>query len=169
MKKIKIINVFIAFGLSFAWHFLYKIIPFSWIFPVNESIWEHMKIIFYSLLIVSIIEYFIYQKKKISFHNYNISLMVKSILGIMIYLIIFIPVYLIIGENMIFAISLMFGTYALMEYISYKILNSEELGIKTLPLIIVVLGAVLLVILTYYPLHNFIFFDSKSYGYGILK
>lgn len=70
---------------------------------------------------------------------------------------------------MIFAISLMFGTYALMEYISYKILNSEELGIKTLPLIIVALGAVLLFILTYYPLHNFIFFDSKSYGYGILK
>lgn len=158
-----------AFGLSFVWHFLYKILPFSWIFPVNESIWEHMKIIFYCLLIVSIIEYFIYHKKKISFHNYSISLMVKSILGIIFYLLVFIPIYLFIGENMIFAISLMFATYALMEFVSYKILNSEELGINTLPLIIVVLGAILLVILTYYPLHNFIFFDTKSYGYGILK
>ena len=53
LKKLKIIGIVLAFLLAFPLHFLYDTFPSfitSIITPVNESIWEHMKIIFGSIL-----------------------------------------------------------------------------------------------------------------------
>ena len=63
MKKIKTIGVYVIFVLSFISHFMYDILPnplFSILFPVNESIWEHMKLLVTPVLIFSIIEYIVY-------------------------------------------------------------------------------------------------------------
>ena len=172
LKKIKILAVIGIFILSFLSHFAYEIFPniiFSFIFPVNESIWEHMKIIYYCLLLSSVLEFILYHKFKIKINNFYISSMVKSVLGVIIYLIIFIPIYKLIGESMFVSISLMLIVYALMEFISLKILQSEELNINILPVIIIVLGMILFIILTFYPVHNFLFFDNIKFGYGILK
>ena len=73
MNKIKIIGVFVSFILSILLHFIYGWIPntlFSIVAPVNESIWEHMKLIVTSSLIFSMFEYFIYKKKDIKFNNF---------------------------------------------------------------------------------------------------
>jgi hypothetical protein len=172
IKKIKIFNVFFLFFFSFLWHFMYKLLPnniFAIIFPVNESIWEHMKIIYYCLIISSIVEYLLYKRYKLGVNNFYISMMVKSLLGVIVYLIIFVPIYKLVGESMIISISLMLAIYILMEFISYKIFNSEEYNIKVLPIIILVLASILFTILTFFPLHNFLFFDYISFGYGILK
>ena len=72
LKKIKILGVVIITILSFISHFAYDIFPniiFSFIFPVNESIWEHMKILFTSTLIYSLIEYIILKKYNITYNN----------------------------------------------------------------------------------------------------
>ena len=130
-------------------------------FPVNESIWEHMKIIFYCLLIGSVLE-----KKG---NNYYLNILVKPLIGVLFYLIIFIPLYLIFGESMFISLSLMLFTYIIMELLGIKISKQEELNIKALPIIIIILISILFSILTYYPLHNFLFFDSVKLGYGILK
>ena len=159
IKKIKIINVVFLFLLSYLWHFMYDLLPnnfFALFFPVNESIWEHMKIIYYCLLLSSVLEFILYHKFKIKINNFYISSMVKSLLGVIMYLIIFIPIYKIIGESMFVSISLMLIVYALMELISLKILQSEELNINILPVIIIALGMILFIILTFYPLHNFL-------------
>lgn len=172
LKKVKILNVLFLFSLSFLWHFVYQLIPFKLtaiFFPVNESIWEHMKIIYGTFIVVSIIQIIICKKFKININNKYIEMITKAILGVIFYLIIFIPVYKIIGENMIFAISLMFITYLVMEFFSIKILESPELNINILPIIIIILGFVLFGLLTFYPAHTSIFFDDKSLGYGILK
>ena len=165
LKKIKIINVVFLFLLSFLWHFVYDWFPnniFALFFPVNESIWEHMKIIYYCLLMGSILEFVLCKKNNIKINNFYIEAMVKSILGVIFYLIIFIPLYLWLGESM-------FISYIFMEYIGYKILTGEEMNINILPVIIIVLGCIMFVILTFYPLHNFLFFDEVKFGYGILK
>lgn len=50
LKKIKILAVIGIFILSFLSHFAYEIFPniiFSFIFPVNESIWEPYENIIY--------------------------------------------------------------------------------------------------------------------------
>lgn len=156
--------IIFLFLLSFLWHFMYDWFPCvltSIFFPVNESIWEHMKIIFYVLLIGSILE-----KKN---NNYYLCLMVKPLVGVLFYLILFIPLYLIFGESMILSLSLMLFTYIIMELLGIKISKQEELNIKVLPIIIVILCITLFSMLTYYPLHNFLFFDSVKLGYGILK
>lgn len=172
LKKIKIINVVFLFLLSFLWHFVYDWFPnniFALFFPVNESIWEHMKIIYFCLFMGSILEFVLCKKNNIKINNFYIEAMVKSILGVIFYLIIFIPLYLWIGESMLISISLMLITYIFMEYIGYKILTGEEMNINILPVIIIVLGCIMFVILTFYPLHNFLFFDEVKFGYGILK
>ena len=101
MRKLKNIKIFITFLiiiLSVVCHFVYTWCPnfiTSIFFPVNESIWEHMKIIFTSICIASIIEYFIYKFNKIKVNNFLISIPVVSIIGIIIYL----TIYLIISKN----------------------------------------------------------------------
>lgn len=172
LKKIKIINVVFLFLLSFLWHFVYDWFPnniFALFFPVNESIWEHMKIIYYCLFMGSILEFVLCKKNNIKINNFYIEAMVKSILVVIFYLIIFVPFYLWLGESMLISISLMLITYIFMEYIGYKILTGEEMNINILPVIIIVLGCIMFVILTFYPLHNFLFFDEVKFGYGILK
>lgn len=156
--------IIFLFLLSFLWHFMYDWFPCvltSIFFPVNESIWEHMKIIFYCLLIGSVLE-----KKG---NNYYLNILVKPLVGVLFYLIIFIPLYLIFGESMFISISLMLFTYIIMELLGIKISKQEELNIKALPIIIIILIIILFSILTFYPLHNFLFFDSVKLGYGILK
>ena len=72
LKKIKIINVVFLFLLSFLWHFMYDLFPnnlFALVFPVNESIWEHMKIIYYCLLLGSILEFVLCKKNNIIIWN----------------------------------------------------------------------------------------------------
>ena len=172
LKKIKIINVVFLFLLSFLWHFVYDWFPnniFALFFPVNESIWEHMKIIYFCLFMGSILEFVLCKKNNIKINNFYIEAMVKSILGVIFYLIIFVPFYLWLGESLLISISLMLITYIFMEYIGYKILTGEEMNINILPVIIIALGCIMFVILTFYPLHNFLFFDEVKFGYGILK
>lgn len=164
VSKKNIFMIIFLFLLSFLWHFMYDWFPSvltSIFFPVNESIWEHMKIIFYCLLIGSVLE-----KKG---NNYYLNILVKPLVGVLFYLIIFIPLYLIFGESMFISISLMLFTYIIMELLGIKISKQEELNIKVLPIIIIILISILFSILTFYPLHNFLFFDSVKLGYGILK
>ncbi len=164
VSKKNIFMIIFLFLLSFLWHFMYDWFPCvltSIFFPVNESIWEHMKIIFYCLFIGSVLE-----KKG---NNYYLNILVKPLVGVLFYLIIFIPLYLIFGESMFISISLMLFTYIIMELLGIKISKQEELNIKALPIIIIILISILFSILTFYPLHNFLFFDSVKLGYGILK
>ena len=170
LKKIKIINVVIFFALSFLWHFMYDLFPnfFTAIFfPVNESIWEHMKIIFGVFVLGSLISLFLMHKFKIKYHNFYLEVITKAVLGVIFYLIIFIPLYLWLGENMFIAISLMLITYILGELLGYKILTIEELSIKVLPIILLILCYILFSLLTFYPRHNFLFFDEEKFIYGI--
>jgi hypothetical protein len=173
MKKIKTIGVFIVFGLSFISHFLYSWLPnsvFSILFPVNESIWEHMKLIATPVLIFSIFEYIIYKRKDISFNNFLFSYAISIILGIIIYLTIYLPIDYIFGHSAIVAISLLFIVFIIIEIISYYIMNyrkikySNVIGIGIIILLYIAFGY-----LTYNPIEINLFYDSQKKLYGIPK
>ena len=173
MRKIKIIGVFIIFGLSFLSHFMYEWFPnsiFSILFPVNESIWEHMKLIVTPVLIFSIFEYIIYKKKNISFNNFILSYAISMIVGIIIYLMIYLPINYIFGHNAIVAITLLFITFIIVEVISYYIMNYREIkysniiGIGLIILMYIVFGY-----LTYNPIESDLFYDTQKKIYGIPK
>ena len=170
LKKLKIINVVIFFALSFLWHFVYDLIPnfvTAIFFPVNESIWEHMKIIFGVIIFGSLISLILMQKFKIKYNNFYVEIIIIAILGVIFYLAIFIPLYNIFGENMFISITLMLITYIVMEFIGYKILLLDELNIKILPIILIILSYILFALLTFYPPHYSIFFDETKLIYGI--
>ena len=170
LKKLKIINVVIFFALSFLWHFVYDLIPnfiTAIFFPVNESIWEHMKIIFGVIIFGSLISLILMQKFKIKYNNFYVEIIIKAILGVIFYLAIFIPLYNIFGENLFIPITLMLITYIVMEFIGYKILLLDELNIKILPIILIILSYILFALLTFYPPHYSIFFDETKLIYGV--
>ncbi len=173
MKKIKIIGVFVIMGLSVLSHFLYEWcnnFVFSILFPVNESIWEHMKLLVTPVLIYSFIEYFIYRKKGIKFNNFSLSYSISIIVGIVSYLIIYLPIDHFFGHNMIVSIVLLFLDYVLILYISYSILNAKVIKhSKLIGTLLIVFIYFIFYYLTYYPVHSYIFYDTKDKIYGIKK
>ena len=173
MKKIKIIGVFLIFILSFISHFMYEWFPntlFSILFPVNESIWEHMKLIVTPVLIFSLIEYILYKRKNISYNNFILSYAISMILGIIIYLMIYLPIDYIFGHSMIFAISLLFVIFIIVEIISYYIMNYREIRYSNLiGIILIIIMYIVFGYLTYNPILNYLFYDTSKKIYGIDK
>lgn len=171
LKAIKIIGFFVIFLLCFPFHFLYDWLPnslFSIFFPVNESIWEHMKLIYTSFVFYGIFDYLLLKKNKINFNNFLIQLFLIPIIAIFIYLIIFIPIYKIIGENMIVSIGLLAVVILIEQILSYFILQYKEIKYQN---IIGIIGIILIYIifgyLTYKPIENYIFYDIVKDKYGI--
>lgn len=173
MKKIKIVGVFISFILAIIFHFIYGWVPnsvISVIAPVNESIWEHMKLIVTPSIIFSIFEYFIYKKKDIEFNNFILSYAISSILGIIVYLLLYIPLNDIFGHKAYIAISLLFLILIIVQIVSYYIMNksnikhSSDVGILLILIIYFAFGY-----LTYHPPKINLFYDYMNKGYGIIK
>lgn len=172
MKKIKIIGVIIIFALTVLYHFLYELLPnpiFSIFFPVNESIWEHMKLLYSGILSWGIIEYFILKKKQISYKNYVSTLFITMITSIIIYLIMYLPLYNAFGENMIISITLLIIVIIIEQILSYYLLNysKENKTLNKVSVLLIVLGYVTLTTLTYNPPRNYIFYDTVEHKYGI--
>ena len=171
MKKIKIFIIILAFLLSFPIHFIYDIFPSfftSIIAPVNESIWEHMKIIYTSILLSSIIEYFIYKKKRYDTNNFFISIPISSILGIIFYLVIYLLIDLFIPHSFFIAIFIMLITYIFSNIISYIILNKKEIpNQKELGISLMLISYIVFTHLTYYPPKSYMFIDQITKTYGI--
>lgn len=173
MRKIKIVGIFIIFGLSFISHFLYNWIPnsiFSLFFPVNESVWEHMKLIVTPVLIFSMFEYILYRRKNIYFNNFILSYSISIALGIVIYLAIYLPIDYIFGHSAVVAISLLFLTFVFVELASYYIMNYEKIkysdiiGVSIIIILYIILGY-----LTYNPIEIDLFYDTQKKIYGIPK
>ena len=173
MKKVKIIGVFISFILAIILHFIYGILPnsiISVIAPVNESIWEHMKLIVTSSLIFSIFEYFIYKKKDIPFNNFILSYGISSILAIVVYLIIYIPLNDIFGHKAYIAISLLFLIFIFLQFISYYIMNYRKISYSNdIGILLIIITYFIFGYLTYHPPKINLFYDYMNKGFGIIK
>lgn len=171
IKKIKILSCFTAFFLCFPIHFIYDIFPnpITAIFtPVNESIWEHMKLLFGSLLLTGILEKIMYQHFDIKHHNLFFSTWLGAFLSIPLYLLFYLPLYIKFGESMLLNLTILFLTIGIIELLQsyllqlpdYHILNS----LSPIFIIAIYLG---FAYLTYYPPHNLLFFDTLEEKYGI--
>ena len=172
MKKIKIIGVIVTFLLTVLYHFLYKWFPnpiFEIFFPVNESIWEHMKLLYSGILTFNIIEYIIYRKKNINTNNFFTVTFLMMITSIILYLIIYLPLYDMFGENMIISISLLVIVIILEQIFSYYLLNygKENKLLNKISIILIILGYVTLLSLTINPPRNYIFYDIVEHKYGV--
>ena len=179
MEKKKIIR-FQIFSVIFTWilgtilHFLYEwsgdnkiIASFS---AVNESTWEHLKLVFFPMLITTIVGFLVIGKD-------NKKFWCAKTIGIILamsFIIVFFYTYTgIIGTNFaILDIGSVFVAVILGEYVAYKIMTNDEYKQKCNKRIAVIgLICILLcfIIFTYLPPHIGLFKDPISNGYGIQK
>ena len=171
LKKMIIINSIVMFAIAFLVHFLYNWIPNNIVaifFPVNESIWEHMKMLYTTVLLSSIVEYIILKKNNIVYHNYLLVTYLKSILIIPLYLIIFLPLYYNLGENIVIAISVMLISMVLINILGYYLLQTNEIKYqKIISILLIIFTYIIMGILTFKTPHMDIFFDTHQEKYGI--
>lgn len=172
LKNSRIVAIVGTVFLSFLFHFAYNLFPnfiFSIIFPVNESVWEHMKILYSSILFYGIIDYFVGKKFNIKYNDFLFNLFFISFSSIIIYLAMFLPIYYSIGESMFISITLMVVTYIIVYTISYYILEMDNKNYWYIWVIFIVFGYAVFGYLTYNPLKTHLFFDTKDEIYGIKK
>ena len=70
---------------------------------------------------------------------------------------------------MFLSIGILFITYIIVYYISYYILKHDECNYNFIWIIFIILGYTTFIYLTYNPIKNQLFFDTKDEIYGIKK
>ncbi|MFW9969207.1 MAG: DUF6512 family protein [Candidatus Odinarchaeota archaeon] len=163
--------VFITFLGSFL-HFLFELsgyfAPIGAIAAVNESVWEHLKLGFWPLLLFSLIEYRFIEK------NANNFVIAKAIAAFVIPLVIIVFFYTytaILGTDLLFLDIFSFVlAIVIAQLVSYKILTSPKISnIYTIIsyLSLFTLG-LLFILFTYIPPYFPLFEDPVTNSYGII-
>ena len=137
--------------------------------PVNESIWEHQKLLFTSVIVYGIIDYLLIKKYDVKHNNFFISLFVSAFIIVPVFLAMYLPLYFKIGQSMFMNILIMFIAIVVSQFVSYKILDTRKELYRANLLSIVSIGILFIVFsyFTYYPVKTKIFFDTKEEKYGI--
>ena len=171
IKRIKIVSAIVVFLLAFPLHFAYDVYPNSFtaiFFPVNESIWEHMKLLFDSFLLVAVLEYFVYHYFKVKQSNFLFSTWFGAFISIPIYLAIYLPVYYKIGEAMWWNLLCMAITIIITEMIQIWILKQKNRKwLNVISILFMILTYIAFAYLTFYPIHEHLFFDTEEEKYGL--
>ena len=171
-KKILIINTIAIFFIMFLFSNIYKWFPnflTAAFFPVNESLYEHLKLMFVTQTLVSLITYLIIKNKKIAFNNYLFCLLISTVLTIFIFFLIYLPIYNRFGENL-FLTMLIYLIVLIINQIIFYLINEKFKNIYLLEytsLIFLSLIMVILIYFTFNPLKNDFFFDPLEEIYGI--
>ena len=172
LKIFKLLSVLIIFLLGFITHNGYDKFPniiTSFFFPVNESLFEHMKMIYSSYLIYFIIEYIYLKKNNINPVNKKSNMILSISLNIIIFLIIYLPIYYSFGHNLIVTLVVYFISILITQIISLKILesNNELKFLNKYSYILLFLYLLILIYFTYYPLKEDFFIDKENKKIGL--
>ena len=154
IKRWQIIAIIICLILGTLLHFTYELSNYNMIVglfsAVNESVWEHLKLLFYPMFLMSIIGYFIIGKKSM---NYWFAQMI-GIISALIFVVIFFYTYTgIVGKNFAvldigsFIVGILFGEYIIYQILQRKNMNNAE--IQSFILVIILL--LCFIVFTIYP------------------
>ena len=166
LKKIKIIDVFLLLILSFIAHNIYDFFPnilTAIFFPISESIFEHMKIIFTTIILTGISDYILLILNNIKYNNFRFQLFFTAFISIPIFLTIYLPIHYLLGEYLPLTIILLFITYIISQIISYKLLNHIELPfLNKISIILILLVYLNFLVLTFIPNKDDFFYDTYT-------
>ena len=137
---------------------------------VNESVWEHLKLVFYPMLIAGIVEYFFV--KKIA-NNYIEAKTIGIFTAISFIVVAFFTYTGIIGASLIVVDILLFVIAIILgEYVAYKLMkrkNESNNKTKILAGIILVFLLLCFILCTYFTPEVNLFRDTTTGAYGIYK
>jgi hypothetical protein len=172
--KWQILAFFFIVLLGSMFHFVYewsgksKIV--AYFAAVNESTWEHLKLVFFPALIFSIIEHpFVKKYVKNYFFGKVIGFYIMPITIIVLFY-----GYKILFKNdsLLWDIFIFILAVFLGEYFAYKFLTKKENLGKNYEILSIVLFIIIFIsfsLLTYFPPKNILFKDPITGGYGIIK
>lgn len=170
LKKYEIISTIFIILIGMLLHFTFKwsnnnsiVGMFS---AVNESVWEHLKILFFPMFLTTIIGYFYYR----NIPNYLCS-KTKGLFVALGFIIIFFYTYTgIIGTHypivdiISFIIAIIIG-----EYYTYKKIKQSSNCNTLISSLVLLILAFSFIIFTFNPPHINIFKDPETNVYGIKK
>lgn len=132
--------------------------------PVNESVWEHLKLLFVPMLVYSVIEYIFIGSK---YDNFIPAKAVGIIAGMITIVVLFYSYTGLVGRNYLWADILTFIIgVAVASFLSYRLIESG-LQFSYLPSAMLILIALCFILFTFRPPHIALFQDPKSKRYGI--
>ena len=134
---------------------------------VNESTWEHLKLLFYPMFLTTIIGYFYLGKTSPNF----LCTRLLGILTAILFTIVFFYTYTgVIGTNFAFIdISIFFVAVILGELVSYKVLVSSFDCNSSVALVGIILLLACFIIFTYFTPEIGLFKDPVTGLFGIIK
>lgn len=153
IKRFQILSVIFVWIAGTILHFTHDWFPNSVVFTVisavNESTWEHLKLVFFPMLFMTVIGYFYNKEVK----NFLYAKLV-SILVAMSFIVVFFYTYTgVIGRNFaVLDIGSFFVAVALGEYYAYKIMLSGKDKMSSIA-VVAILAVIFLcfAVFTYYP------------------
>lgn len=153
--------------LHFTYEFFSENIFVATFSAVNESVWEHLKLLFFPMLLTTIIGYFYIGKNTPNF----LCSKAFGIIVSMLFIIIFFYTYTgIIGKSIVFIdISSFFIAVILGEYLAYKWIISNSKCNNIIAIIILITTLICFIVFTYFTPKIGIFKDSVTNQYGIIK
>ena len=170
--KWELVGMIFVVVIGALFHFMFQLLnywgPAGAVFPVNESVWEHLKLPYWPLIIFSLIEYYFIKEKA---NNFIIGKTISFLISIVTILIIFYTYTAILGTDLLildilsFVIGVIIG-----QFVSYKIMTKQQLSkwyINTSWIIFIGFG-ILFAFFTYFPPAIPLFQDPETGLYGII-
>ena len=154
--KRSITGFFIISILGTLFHFMYDILNrgliAGWFFPVNESTWEHLKLIFYPTVIYSIIDYFTLKEKP---QNYIYATIQSIFYGMLTIVVLFYTYKGILGFNVDFLNILIFYISVIVVLSKRnKIINQEKEYSDNIKIVLGALFGITIFLFAVYSIHH---------------
>lgn len=167
--KFTIISGIIVMVLGSLLHFVY-----NWttnnqyvaaLSAVNESTWEHLKLLFYPMLLTTIIGYFAIGKE---YSNFLFARLLGILTSIAFTIVFFYTYSGIVGNNFVpIDIGIFFVAVILGEFVSCKVLNSNLKCNKYVSLSLLIALLICFILFTYNAPRIGLFKDPLNGNYGI--
>ena len=164
--------LFISFLGSFL-HFTFNLANKFWLVgmfsAVNESTWEHLKLAVIPAILWAVLESKVFRLKT---SNFLFAKAVGIYLMPVLIIIFFYGYKAILGHhNLLLDIAIFFIAVIISQIVSYKIMSRPEFSRKfnAVSLLSLIILLLVFIVFTFYPPHIFLFQDSISGQYGIIK
>ena len=168
-KKFVLINIIVTFLLGFIVHGMYSWFPsvITTIFPVNESLYEHIKLIYLSPIISTLIVGAFFRYK---INNIFYGMFISTTFNIFLFYIIYLPIYYLLGNSLVVTLIIYFITIIVSGYIYYLIIEKDnKKNLNILGILLSIIGIIFLTYFTYHPPKYDFFKDPEDNLYGIKK
>ena len=173
LKTWKIAGIISIAIFGFLMHYLYNwsngLTLVGLIAPVNESVWEHLKLGYWAVLLFAIIEY---PQLRNQVHNYPVARFTGVLVLELTIVVIFYGYTLFTGENIIWIdIGAYLAGVILCQYVTHRLFKAPKLpvAVNRSGLAALISLGLLFAVLTYYPPHVPLFKDGNHQAYGIKK